>query len=181
MGESDTDAAVARARLRLLAAEFTTPRTTRRAPARRAPATAPSEPINLDILDHMMKAAREIIDYTREVVPDASPPPAAAEGIYRWMVKLTPHLDAERQMVRDAIIHRQALEHALAMNDEDVIRYEECPGCTCWSLFWRADDEQAACVNRYCAAQLGRPSVWTLQQIAEHYVDVKYAARKHAT
>ncbi|MFD8384281.1 hypothetical protein ACFV2X_38165 [Streptomyces sp. NPDC059679] len=182
MGEQETDAAVARARLRLLAAEFTTPRATRRAAAgRRTPTTAPREPINLDILDHLTKSTREIVDYTREVVPDADPPPATAEGIYGWMVKLTPHLDVDRQMVRDAIIHRQALEHAIAMGDKDVIRYEECPGCTCWSLFWRYGEDQAACVNRYCADQLGRPSLWTLQQIAEHYVDVKYAARKAAT
>ncbi|MGY0065148.1 hypothetical protein ACWY4P_53505 (plasmid) [Streptomyces sp. LZ34] len=181
MGEQDTDAAVARARLRLLAAEFTTPRTTRRAPGRRAPTPTPHELINLDILDHLTKSTREIVEYTREVVPDASPPPTVAGGIYGWMVKLTPHVDIKRQMTRDAIIHRQSLEHALVMGDKDVIRYEECPGCTCWSLFWRRDEDQAACVNRYCAERLGRPSLWTLQQIAEHYVAEKYAARKHAT
>lgn len=181
MGEAETDAAVARARLRLLTAEFTTPTSSRRTHGRRAPTPAPREPVNLEILDHVTKSAREIVDYTRQAVPEASPPPATAEDIYNWMVRLTPHLDVERQMARDAIIHRQSLEHALAMGDKDVIRRETCPSCCCWSLFWRRGEEQAACVNRHCTDQLGRPSLWTLKQIAEHRVAAKYAARKTAT
>lgn len=181
MGEQDTDAAVARARLRLLAAEFTTPATTRRISGRRTPTPTPQEPVNLDILDHLMKSTREVVDYTREVVPEASPPPAIDEGIYGWMVRLTPHVDLEKQMARDAIIHRQSLEHAIAMGDKNVIRYEECPNCSCWSLFWRYEEDQAACVNRYCTDRLGRPNLWTLGQIAEHHVAAKYAARRTAT
>ncbi|NUP35753.1 MAG: hypothetical protein HOY76_01700 [Streptomyces sp.] len=137
--------------------------------------------MDLGVLDHVIKSVREVTTHTRAAAPNAEPPPAAAADIYQWMIEATPHLDVERKMIRDAMIYRQGLEHALEMNDEDVVGLEPCPSCACWGLFWQSDHQKAMCANRRCNDRLGQPSMWTLQQLARHHVARKYADRKTAT
>lgn len=170
MGNGADDTTVtAERRMRLIRNEFTTrARSTDPGPRTRAP-HSPS-PIDLDILDHVTRSVAEIVTHTRAVAPDAGPAPADAAKVYAWMRDHTAHLDETRQRVRDTLVFRQSLEHAVRMGDEKAIRRERCPGCECWGLFWRAAAKRAVCVNRYCVDDMGRPSVWTLAQLAQHHM-----------
>ena len=181
MGEQDQDASTARARLRLLAAEFTTPARNQSGPRRPTPAAQALAPIDLGVLDQVTKAQREITDHTRAAVPDASPPPAVTADIYGWAYKTTSHLDVAHRMARDAMIYRQSLEHALLMGDSMAVRKEPCPDCSCWSLFWQPVTGKVTCVNRRCTERLGHPATWTLRELAQRHVAAKYAARRSAT
>lgn len=181
MGEQDQDADTARARLRLLAAEFTTPIRNQSGPRRPTPAAQASAPIDLGVLDQVMKAQREITDHIYTAVPDVSPPPAEAAEIYGWAYKATAHLDVAHRMARDALVYRQSLKHALLMGDDSVIHWEPCPNCACWGLFWQPEHRKALCANRRCTDRLGRPNMWTLRELAQSHVAAKYAARRTAT
>ncbi len=181
MGE-DISAAAAR-RMRLLTDDLARPRTRSRDANRghvrsTTPTHAPS-PIHVGILDHIRRSVDEVVTHTRASNPEASPAPAGhPEQIYAWAKQETAHLDAERQLVRDALIYRQSLEHALEDGDEDVIRPIPCPECGCWSLFWRARQHRAACLYQPCATD-GVPRLWTLAQLAQKQVEKK--ARRAAT
>lgn len=178
MGDDTTETAAAR--LRLLTTEFTTiPRGARPAAPPTRP-THPAAPIDLGMLDYIRQQIHEVITHTRTAAPDAGPAPADNCGVYEWMRDHTAHLDRERRRVRDAMVARHALQHAIAMGDTKAVRKITCPRCHCWSLIWQSQRELAACVNRRCVHQ-GRPSVWTLAALAEHQVDLRERAQATAT
>ncbi|CAM5493301.1 MULTISPECIES: hypothetical protein [Streptomyces] len=176
MGDDETG--TAKARLRLLRQEFTTPRAHRDPGPRTAPTSRP--PADLGIIDHMAAAVREVIDHTRAVAPTAGPAPTDA-AVYDWMQEHTAHLGAEQQTARDAMVIRHSFEHALAAGDADIIRWETCPRCACWGLFWQTPTTRAACANSKCVDAKGRPSVWTLAQLAEHRAAAQTARSRTAT
>jgi hypothetical protein len=181
MGMGD-ETATARARLRLLKTEYATPGLRQPGPrTRSAPQPRPSTPADLGIIDHVAQTVREIVTHTYAVAPDAGPAPADDAAKYDWMRQHTSNLAAEQQMARDAMLARHSLEHALAAGDETVIRREACPRCRCWGLFWRAAGQRAFCANSTCTDPSGRPSVWTLRQLAENRVAAQNARSVAAT
>ncbi|WP_448333531.1 hypothetical protein [Streptomyces sp. DSM 41534] len=179
MGADET--ATAAARLRLLRDNARAPITPSTGPRSRTRGSESRPPIDVAIIDHIAATYREVIAHTREIAPDAGPAPADEAAAYEWMAANTPHLTAEQQQTRDAMLLGHSLKHALALGDETVIRRIPCPQCACWSLFWRHTTRVAACVNRHCRDKRGRPSTWVLQQLAEHRVAAKIARSRTAT
>ncbi|HEX5567934.1 MAG TPA: hypothetical protein VFY14_13580 [Streptomyces sp.] len=181
MGAGDDTTRTAAARLRLLGAEFTTPRRAARPAAPPTPRPAHSAaPVDLGVVDHMAATLRELVTHARAANPQAGPPPEDGDDVYQWWSTNTAHLDGERARHRDALVHRQALEHAIRLGEETVIRRIPCPGCRCWGLFWRPASQRAVCVNRHCRPGKG-PSVWTLRQLAEYQVDRRERGQRTAT
>ncbi|MFE6126686.1 hypothetical protein ACFQ6Q_00215 [Streptomyces sp. NPDC056437] len=176
MGKGDAETAARR--LRLLQAEFLEP--TRGEPGlRTGTRTSPPAPLHLGILDHMKASVEEVIAHTRQQAPNASPIPAEAGDVYDWCVQQTPHLDGERQAIRDALIFRQSLEHAIAMGDIKAVRKLPCPGCGCYGLLWRAG--AALCPYDRCTDSRGMANRWSLAQLAHHHVAFKKMLKTHAT
>ncbi|MFJ1993030.1 hypothetical protein [Streptomyces asiaticus] len=181
MGDGE-DRNTAAARLRLLRDEFTTPVVRRDlSPPSRSPHGPPPAPANLDILDYMAACRDEVIEHTRTTAPAAGPAPTEPAAVYEWMHQHTAHLAPEQRMVRDAMVLRQGLEHALAMGDEDAIRWEACPRCACWGLFWREEEKRVFCANSKCEDRRGQPSMWTLAQLAERSVAARNTRSRTAT
>ncbi|MFF9632933.1 hypothetical protein [Streptomyces fradiae] len=164
-------------RLRLLQSEYLEP-SRPYGEAHVSRTTTPSAPIRLGIADHIHESVNEVEQMTRSEVPDAGARPEAVELVYAWAVQKTRHLDAQRQMVRDTVIYRQSLEHAIAMGDHSVIRRHPCPNCRTWGLFWRASVRKAVCVNRYCVDDAGRARSWELAYLAHRHITAR-AARTH--
>ncbi|MFK8851299.1 hypothetical protein [Streptomyces sp. Ac-502] len=134
--------------------------------------------LDLGLLDYIENAAREVIAHTYTAVPTAGPAPHDADAVYAWAEEHTAHLDAERRRDHDALLVRQAMEHALAAGDESVLSREPCPGCGCWgALLWRAAARRAVCVNRYCTDRHGRPSTWSLAHLADRHLAAREARR----
>lgn len=134
----------------------------------RAPRTGSTPPASLDIIDHLTRAQHEVAAYTRTVAPDAGPAP---RGDYiTWAQRHTAHLHGAEARLRDTLLHRQALEHAIAAGDHQVVRPLRCPTCRCFSLLWQHALHRAACVRRTCADDQGGPSVFSLAQLAEDHV-----------
>ena len=166
-----TDTTTAAAGLRALQNDLTQPRTrSAGTPGRSATTVHPAAPIDLGLLDHIERHAGEVRAWTREVAPAAGPAPREADELYAWMGEHTASLDEGIARVRDAMLHRHKLSHALAAGNEKVIRRESCPGCGCWGLVWRATTRRAVCPVRSCRDARGRPSSWTVQQLAESAV-----------
>jgi hypothetical protein len=181
MGIGD-ETSTATARLRLLRQEYATPGLRQPGPrTRSAPQPRPSEPADLGIIDHVAQAGREIVARTRELVPDAGPAPADDADKYEWMRRKTSNLAPEQLMTRDAMLMHHSLKHAIAAGDEDAVRWEACPLCDCWSLFWQRDYQRVYCANSECTDRWGQPSMWTLDQLAESLVAVENARSVAAT
>ncbi|MGW5690297.1 hypothetical protein ACWEWX_04805 [Streptomyces asiaticus] len=181
MGDGDKDTAAAR--LRLLQ-EATAPGITPRRPTgtrRTPPGSPPGAPIDLGMLDYMAACRNELVTHTRTQAPTAGAAPADTADLYEWMYQQTAHLAAEKQLVRDAMVIRQSLEHAIAAGDEDAVRYETCPACNCWSLLWKQARRAALCANRRCTDDNGLPHWWRLNQIAEHHVMAESSRSRAAT
>lgn len=172
MGPGDTDTATAAARLRLIADEFTAPTRSVSSTTARPQARADSPaPLDLGVLDYMQAAVAEVVTHTRAAAPEAGPAPAEAHAVYAWMREHTAHLEDERQRAGEAIVLRQALEHALAMGDEKAVRSLPCPGCGCWGLFWRPATRKVVCVNRYCTDSAGAGRSFTLAHLAQQQIE----------
>lgn len=180
MGNGDTDATTAAARLRLIQTDFTTPR---RDPAeRRAPAASHSPAlIDLGVLDYMSASVNEVITHTRTEAPRATPAPADAASVYGWMREHTEHLAPERRLAAEAIIYRQSLEHALAMGQRGVIQPHPCPACRCWGLQWQSAMRRAVCVNKHCRDDKGLARTFTLAYLAQRHVQAREKASRRAT
>ena len=177
----DSYSTTAARRLRTLHAEHLRP-PTRPADGMPRPTTVHAPvPIDLDILDYIETATHEVIAHTYTAAPTAGPAPTETAAIYAWAEEATAHLDAERLLIRDALLVRQGMEHALRAGDDTVIRREPCPACACWGLFWSPATSTAACVNKRCTTATGRTSRWTLQQLAEQHIARKAAALRTAT
>lgn len=126
--------------------------------------------LNLAVLEQMERARREVIEETRMASPTAGPAPYGA-AVYAWMERSTAGLRDERAQVRAAMVYRQSLQHAVAAGQVTAVRRESCPSCACWSLVWDAARQRAVCAVRLCTDDRGRPSVWTLAQLAEKAVE----------
>ncbi|MGW2844418.1 hypothetical protein [Streptomyces sp. NPDC001274] len=168
-------------RLRLLQEEFVQPARTGPGDGRTPTRTHPAAPLNLGIVDRIRAAVTEMETHTRTAAPEAGPVPADAARVYDWARQHTAHLAPERQQVREALIYRQGLEHALAAGDTTVVRRHPCPECGCWGLFWREQQERAVCVNRYCVDAQGLTRTWTLAHLAQQHVARQAAAAARAT
>ena len=139
-------------------------------------------PVNLNVVDHITATVREIADYTRQVTPDAGPLPDDVADTYRWMIEHTAAAPETVQRRRDTLVHRQYLEHALAMGDRSVIPPHRCPACRCFGLRWSAAARKALCTNRRCRTEDGTSRMWTLSQLAhEHIQGLVKPAHREAT
>lgn len=158
------------ARLRFLQQEAARPRS--RPPAtgagRTRPVHAPA-PLDLGVIDYFAQSVNEVIEHGLALAPEAPPAPHDAR-VYAWFEAATPHLDAEDSLAADSMLAHHALKHAIKAGDETIIRRISCPRCGCWGLFWQAARQIAACTNHYCTSETGRPSTWTLAQLARHQV-----------
>jgi len=164
-----TPAARAATSLRYLAAAQTAPRARPSDGPRRTRPSTPAAPIHPGILDHVTAARREVVEHARAVIPEdlvRGPVPREAVEVYRWYEQHTPYLDAGARRAGEAIMYRQALEHALRARDTTVIRRERCPSCRCFSLLWQGALQAAVCVNDRDLHH-GRPRRYTLAQLAE--------------
>ncbi|MEU3656487.1 hypothetical protein AB0E67_27500 [Streptomyces sp. NPDC032161] len=169
-------------RLRLLQEEFVQP--TRSGPGEgRTPTRAHSPAlINLGILQQIQAAVREVESHTRAQAPYAGRfTDRNADRVYEWARWHTAHLEPERQQVRETLIYRQSMEHALAAGDTTVVRRHPCPGCGCWGLFWRETQNRAVCVNRYCRDDLGFSRTWTLAHLAQQHISRQNGTAARAT
>lgn len=172
MGRDDN----ATARLRELETHFREhPRT---GPAeRRAPSTSPGTPLNLGVIDHMRACADEVT----QLAPGAGPAPAKAAHLYDWIREHTADAGDEQARVRETVIYRQGLEHAILQGDTDVICTHPCPGCGTWGLQWDRVSRRALCLNMACRDRAGAGSTWTLGRIATAHIAEKELRRKRAT
>jgi len=150
-------------------------------------ATEPGAAMRLDVYDHMAAAVDETVALAVSLCDDQEPyekpPTRQVEHVYQWLVDETPHLDEERQQVRDALIYRHGLEHAILIGESDIIRRHPCPACVTWGLVWDQHAEQVVCWNRHCAAvdDDGRPATWTLAQLAKDHIERKTRRAIRAT
>lgn len=162
----------AAAQLRLLSKEITATGSSRRPePARRTPPSQSSAPIDLGLLDYMAACRAELVAHTLEASPGAPAAPAEAADVYEWAYQETASAARGMQLARDAMVLRQTWEHALALDDQKPVRaaarWEACPTCGCWSLFFQPARRVVACVNGRCTDELGLPTVWDLRQLAQ--------------
>ncbi|MEU8682944.1 hypothetical protein [Streptomyces sp. NPDC048611] len=169
MGNQDSATPTAATSMRLLRNQLTQPRPTNPEATRRATRVHGAPVVDLGLLDHLEETRTELIAATRRANPNAGPAPVD-EGIYAWSDAATAHLQPGERQARDVVAHRQALEHALRVGDERVIRQERCPGCRCYSLMWRGTIERAVCIQARCRDEIGRASQWELKQVAHHHV-----------
>lgn len=123
-----------------------------------------SEPVSLGILDHVDRSIGDITTAVRRLVPDAAPSPATA-AIYDWAEETTRHLGPARRRALDVLMYKQELEHTVRNGDGAAIRRLPCPACGCWLLYWRPSQHLAVCLVEDCTTN-GKPSVWTLGQLA---------------
>lgn len=166
MGISD----IAAARLRYLQRELSEPHVGGSVMSVRSRPTSspfPAPSINLGALSHIEASVAEIVETVRDGVPDASPLRGDAVGVYEWAEEHSRLLDEQRARNLQVMVYRQALEHAVAAGEHEVVCREQCPGCGCWSLTWWADQRRAVCFVMDCVDAYGRRSMWTLHHVAE--------------
>lgn len=174
-GDTSTDTALAGARMRLIRSEQLTP--TRRPstqPAARTRAAHSPAPVDLDTLDYLTATVDEVITTTYAANPAAGPAPADTDELYTWYAEHTTDVTGGQRRALDAMIWRQSLEHALRLDDErvvrTVIRPHACERCDRWGLFWDAKEWRIKCTYNKCVDDQGRPTRWTLAQLAEQHV-----------
>lgn len=170
-------------RLRLLQTEFTQPGQNREPGARAAPTATSSAPLNLSIIDHIRAAVAEVVAQARTDQPEtrpAVPVPADPAAVYGWWQSI-PVEDEDRQAVRDQVIYRQGLEHAILMGDDSVVCRHPCPECGCWGLFWDSARRRAVCTNLDCVDDKGLTHAWTLKRLAFERIAAEKMLKKRAT
>lgn len=143
-------------------------------PGRNRP-TAPASPIHAGILDHMLATRDEIVEQARAVIPPEQirrPAPRRHDAFYEWLGEHTPYLDEKARLVTEAMMYRQGLQLRMKTRDAAAIRWERCPSCRCFSLWWRRPFNAAVCFNTNDLDDSGRPRRYTLQQIAENAVEI---------
>lgn len=174
------DESTAARRLRLLQREFTQPERRGRAERGSAP-VHPSTPLNIRVYDYIGAKVAEVEEHTKAEAPDAGPLPADVSRIYDWARASTPDLDPGRLTVREAMIYRQGLEHAIEMGDVKVVRPHPCPKCRCYGLLWQSARQRAVCVNRHCTDANGLAHAWDLARLAREHVAAKNMLKSSAT
>lgn len=170
MGDEDTIAKTARARMVVLQGEIAEPHARPPGPSGRTRAPFPSGPAPIGLLDHLQAAYDEAVTHTRALAPQAPPAPADQREIYRWMNEATRDLEEEKRLVLRALTYRQGLEHAIRAGDDLVVRPATCPECGCFSLVWDADRRRVVCIVTDCRRD-GRPTALTLHEVAVHEVE----------
>ncbi|WP_461712201.1 hypothetical protein [Streptomyces sp. DSM 41013] len=137
----------------------------------RNPTRTASAPMSLGTLDHMRASVAEVVAYTREANPQATPLPESATDIYRWCVENTYNAPEAVQQRRDVIEYRQYLEHAIRAGDwRKVIRPQRCPECRCFGLMWQAGMQRALCTNTECVDRDGMSTTVTLARLAHEHI-----------
>jgi hypothetical protein len=126
--------------------------------------------VDLSVVDHITASLREVVDYTREVAPDADPLPEDVQDVYRWVVENTYDAPLDVQRRRDTIVYRQRLEHAIAAGDIKVVRPHRCPACRTLGLMWRGELQAAVCTNGRCLTREGLSRKWTLARLAYEHI-----------
>jgi hypothetical protein len=170
MGVGDKETAAAR--LRLLREKVTAPAGARRPePARRTPPSQSGAPIDLRVLDYMANCRSEMVAQAQAITPNAGKAPTEEAAVVDWLYQQTARAAPHQRLARDAMVLRQSWEHALALGDTRPVhaatRWETCPACGCFSLFWQPVRRIVACTNGQCEDEAGLPTVWQLNQIAE--------------
>ncbi|MEV6165773.1 hypothetical protein AB0L71_28440 [Streptomyces sp. NPDC052052] len=178
MGQADDTTAQ---RLRLLQREFVQPGSRGPGDGRTATQVHAPAPLNIGIVDRIRAAVYEVETHTRASAPEAGRFTGEAERVYDWARQHTAHLEPERQAVREALIYRQGLEHAIAAGDTDVVTRHPCPGCGCWGMYWDRNEGEAFCVNRYCVDDAGLSRTWSLAHIAQQHVARLKSLKSQAT
>jgi hypothetical protein len=139
----------------------------------RATAVHPGAPANLAAVDHIDATVRELADYTREANPSAEPLPERVQDVYRWCVENTVNAPEDVQRVRDTIVYRQRLEHAIAMGDTKAVRPIRCPACRTFGLMWRPEQQRAVCTNGRCLTKDGLSHRWSLARLATAHIEAQ--------
>lgn len=173
MGDEDSTVRTVRtstARLRVLQGDLAQPRARPDGPSGRTRSPFPAGLVPPGLLDHLQAAVDEAIGHTRSVAPAAGPVPGDLARIYEWMDRSTRHVDAGKRRIVEAIILRQGWEHELWAGNQDVVRPVPCPACGCWSLLWDRDRRLVICSVDDCVTA-GRPTAWTLRDLAERAVE----------
>lgn len=176
MGNGHSTTTTAATRMRLIRTDQLASTSSRRSdePSGRTRSTHAPTPVNLATVDYLTAAVDEVVTATRAANPDAGPPPADRAEIYTWMRQHTAGADQTRQQVIAALELRQSLQHALRLGDDRdlkaIIRTAPCPRCRTWGRQWDARSQRVVCLNLRCVDDKGRPSSWTLQQVAEEHV-----------
>ena len=145
----------------------------------RATVTAPGLPFNVRVMEHIDRTVTEVIEQTREINPDASPPPEIVHDVYRWCVENTVNAPEAEQQRRDTLEYRHRLEHAIAAGDTSVVRPHRCPDCGAPGLFWQSGISKAMCVNRHCARRNGNGThrTFSLAQLAHEHIQKQKSLR----
>jgi hypothetical protein len=134
---------------------------------RRSASPAPGAPLNLAVVDHIDRCVAEVVDHARADAGDTlAPLPPRVRDIYDWWHQHTEHAAPEVRLRRDIVIHRQRLEHAIALGETGVIRTYPCPGCATWGLIWQDHLHRALCPNIRCRDRNGMARSWSLARLA---------------
>lgn len=147
---------------------------------RRSTPTAPSTPLDLGLLDYYTEHVDEVVTHTRDVAGPV-PRPRDDEDLYDWYVEHTGNAPADQQALRDLVIERHALEHAIKLGDTDEVCKHPCPRCGCWGLMWDPAGNRALCSNRRCRTPDGLTSRWTPARLAAQRVQRSEIWRQNAT
>ena len=149
---------------------------------RRSPSVSPGTPLNLGIVDHIDRCIDEVVQHARTEAPKpAGPVPSRVADIYDWYREHTEDAGPEVRLRRDIVIHRQKLEHAIALGEHKVIRTYSCPGCRTWGLQWEPHRQKALCLNRRCRDRNGMARTWSLARLATQYVTEQESRISRAT
>jgi len=148
---------------------------------RTARAAAPGTPLDLGIVDHMVRTVREVADLTHQINPQAGPIPKEVADIYDWCVRNTAGADEAQALYRDFVIERQHLEHAVRLGNTDEVSRHPCPACGLWGLMWPPGGNRALCSNRKCRTPDGTSSQWSLARLAAQKIQRTEVWRRNAT
>lgn len=148
--------------------------------ARHASTAVASAPLNLGVIDHLRACVDEVVQHTRTADPQAGPAPEVA-SLYDWFREHTADSSEEQARVREAVIYRQGLEHAILQGETDIICTHPCPGCGTWGLQWSNARRRALCLNGDCRDRTGAGSTWSLGRIATHHIAEQEVRRRRAT
>lgn len=119
---------------------------------------------NLHLLNQLERQAREVRERAEASAQRHLPLPQERADLYDMARE---HVPVNDQPEIDAIAWRHAAEMGIEQfGDQGDVREQSCPSCGCWGLTWADHLQAVACINRYCLDDNGRPTVWTLQQLA---------------
>jgi hypothetical protein len=136
--------------------------------------SSPRDTIHEGILDHMLATQDELVEHARAVPAEMvnRPLPRESAELCDWLGEHTPLLDKNAQRAYEARLYRLHLEARLAAGEKRAIRAHRCQNCQCFSLQWYGEVAAAVCFNLNCSGEDGRPSRFTLQQIAAKAVEI---------